>query len=568
MPSLTIHLQLESPLLIGQLGGGDPNSSVGYNYIPGSTLRGAIIGRYLDGEPVDADDEDFRRLFLNGTVRYLNGYPLTSTGKRSLPMPRSWRQPKDASSDAPVRDWALREPAILTADNRSADGMAKQKDEQDSSDPIWKGMADTNFCSVTGSQVEVLAPTMEINIHIAREDRQRPTAGDAAIFRYDALAKGQTFAAIIVADCAADLTTIKKLLPTGTRLALGRSRSASYGWVSVHYASEECSDDLPTLQTEWGTDKQSVGAAPPPSQLIVTLLSDTLIRDPGTGAYIADLRPLLGVTAKRRFVELHKVGGFNRKWNLPLPQAEAIAAGSVFVYEYEAGLAQKLLDYTESGIGARRAEGFGRIALNWQSKPELTLQSNPDELPESDGDDSASKRPKVKASTALAEQMVHRMLRAELDRQLLAAINGHRLLRRGMSNSQLSRIRVVARHALETHHLHAAIQSKRIDRLADFLLSIKDSARNQLQRARISSPATDDQNQESTRQSPTVEPYYDWLTRLAVAPDSIWDILLLPKPLPAIGQIKATVTSTLTIEYVLRLIDGIAQLATREESHG
>ena len=109
MNCLTIHLYLQSPLLISQLGGGDPNSSVGFHYISGSTLRGAIISRYLAGHRVDAADPDFQRLFLNGAVRFLNGYPLAANGKRTLPLPLSWQRQKDVQTKV-AHDWAICKP--------------------------------------------------------------------------------------------------------------------------------------------------------------------------------------------------------------------------------------------------------------------------------------------------------------------------------------------------------------------------------------------------------------------------------------------------------------------------
>jgi CRISPR-associated protein Csx10 len=544
MNSLTIHLQLQSALLISQLGGGDPNSSIGYAYIPGSTVRGALISRYLNGKREDAGEPTFRRLFLSGAVRFLNGYPLTSDGRRTLPAPRSWQQPKDAAKGSLVYDWAISKP-------------------QEQNQP-WKSLGEGLFCATGGTVDERVKPATQINIHIAREDRQRPTAGQAAIFRYDALAEGQTFAAMIVADDPADLALLQTKLPDGARLPLGRSRNAGYGWVQVSYPAANVCEPA----TEWYAAPLPNPMPSPPVRLIVTLLSDTLIQDPATGAYCADLQPYLGVAAAESFVRLHTVGGFNRKWNLPLPQAEAIAAGSVFVYDYCADLAAKLIQYSESGIGGRRVEGFGRIAINWQQQPTLTLidpqKMAPHKPTEAGQTDKAQAQPPepiaLNEGRTLAEQMVNRMLRAELDRLLLQAINTNPIDRRGLRNAQLSRVRVVARHALERQHLAKAVQANRISRLADFLLNVKESARNQLQRARIPRPPSDDQPTGS-------EPYYDWLTQLAVVPQTIWPILGVPDRLPTIGQCTAQLTTALAIEYALRLIDGIAQVATREATH-
>lgn len=576
MNCLTVHLHLQSPLLISQLGGGDPNSSIGYAYIPGSTLRGAIIGRYLtsNGKDVEPDtvavDEEFRRLFLSGEVCFLNGYPLSITGERSLPMPLSWQQPKDAPKGSLTYDWAVSKPVEQPTES-DANAKAKLGTNQ-----AWKSNSDSAFID-QGTQVnERVKPTTQINIHIARQDRQRPTAGDAAIFRYDALAKDQIFAALIIANDPADLAMIQALLPDRTHLPLGRSRRAGYGWVEVRY--RQSATPVQVLPCEWRSAAWPYTAETPPKKLIVTLLSDTLIQDPETGAYGDDLEPILGAVATDRFVRLHKVGGFNRKWNLPLPQAEAIAAGSVFVYDYSEALGNKLKEYCKTGMGARRVEGFGRIAINWQHQPTLTLLDQSDLLnAQKDATQQADievfKPPQVVQGRALAEQMVTRLLRADLDRLLLQAINDNLIDRRGLRNAQLARVRVVARHALERQHLVLAVEQGQIVRLNEFLKKLKDSARNQLQRARVQRYGADGQCRYN-------EPLYSWLTQLADTPVEIWNILEaslnldldvdVPEEqkkklsMPAIGQYTAQLTIALAIEYALRLIDGIAQLATRE----
>lgn len=68
MKALTFNVQLLEPLLVNDVGGGDPNSAVGFEFIPGSVIKGgALIGKYLRGKPknsVDAEDSEFRKLFL------------------------------------------------------------------------------------------------------------------------------------------------------------------------------------------------------------------------------------------------------------------------------------------------------------------------------------------------------------------------------------------------------------------------------------------------------------------------------------------------------------------------
>lgn len=523
MKALLLHFYLRSPLLITELGGGDPNSGISHAYLPGSTIRGAIINRYLNGQSIDATDPTFRHLFLDGSVCFLNGYLVSAAGERMLPTPLSWQQPKEAKANELAHDWALGKPT--TPD------LVAQKS--------WKGLGGS-FCQRNTTQTwERRTVAMQVNIHIARDDRQRPTSDNATIFRYDALAEGQRFAAAIISESEASLKTIAQLLPHGTVFNIGRSQSAGYGWVEVHYPQDETGQPIPQPLAHWVEAPSKQMAASQPQQIVVTLLSDALVQDVQTGAYVADLRPVLGVQHTAAFARLRLAGGFNRKWNLPLPQTQAIAAGSVFVYPYDAALAQKLSSLAEHGVGHRRAEGYGRIAVTWQTDTKIEFAESAKH---------SKPQPILTSSHLLAEQMVARMLRSELDRLLLAAINRNPIRGNGLRNSQLTRLRVVARHAIKLAQGQSTDQQASIPHLANFLGNIKESSRGQLQRARIGNQSL-----------------YDWLLTLSAQPDYVWrDLQATALPMPKIGNCAAQLTSALAVEYALRLVDGIAQLATRE----
>ncbi|WP_054864388.1 hypothetical protein [Methanosarcina barkeri] len=67
MKALTFNIHLLEPLLVNDISGGDPNSAIGFEFIPGSVIRGALIGKYLQGKTkysIDAEDTEFRELFL------------------------------------------------------------------------------------------------------------------------------------------------------------------------------------------------------------------------------------------------------------------------------------------------------------------------------------------------------------------------------------------------------------------------------------------------------------------------------------------------------------------------
>ena len=67
------------------------------------------------------------------------------------------------------------------------------------------------------------------------------------------------------------------------------------------------------------------------------------------------------------------IGGYNSHLRLPRQQWPAIAAGSIFVFEIQKAPAKEcLLQLEHNGLGLRKGEGYGRIAVNRQGSLGLT----------------------------------------------------------------------------------------------------------------------------------------------------------------------------------------------------
>jgi len=501
MKALTFELHLLEPLLATRLGGGDPNSAVGFEFVPGSMIRGMVIGHYTRQNRADATDTTFRRLFLDGSVRFLNAYPQVFTGQRALPTPSSWRKVKDEKG--PIYDFAVK---------------VQNGNQQ------WQ-RAEQPFCYLwhsdeEGYKAELCKPGSHINIHTAREDRQRVTKGESTVFRYQALAPEQTFCGVILAEQEDDLVALKQWLPEGKVVSLGGSHLAGYGQVRLQQVK---------IQDDW---REYMPVGDDADSIIVTLLSDALIRDPQTGAYVATLKPVLGRAHEQAFVGVRIVGGFNRKWNLPLPQTQAIQAGSIFVYPAQPDLLARLQALEVSGIGERRAEGFGRIAFNWHRAAEITPveKSKPSEPKPFTLQD--------EASTKLARQMVERMLRQQLDRALIAAANIK--IQHPPSNAQLSRMRIVARRAL-------AQQQPQI--ITQYLDEMKKTAKAQFQRAGVGNERLD-----------------DWLRARADNVQSIWELIRVDRK-PILGGVQPELTDALALEYAVRLIDRVLRRVQKEATN-
>ncbi|MCC7209693.1 MAG: hypothetical protein IT323_20450 [Anaerolineae bacterium] len=439
MKTITYRVTLHEPTLVTSLQG-DPNSAVAHDYLPGSVLRGVLVSlamRYEGKAELDAADPRIRRLFFDHSTRFLNGY-VGIDYRRSLPVPRSWEQDKHASPEmrSQITDRAL---VAASADDRP--GKPKS---------LGGGFCIYTEGTADAVAVKIAEPKHVINVHTERDRASGRARGDGrgTVYRYDALAAGQSFEAAILCDEAEDAEYLKTLLTGFPVAAIGGARSAGYGRVAfsdVHIGDaqrEVAPDTIP-----WS------------DRLILTLLSDVLLTDQ-YGQPASDVWALRDAVAARLGVDAAHlgedastlafrstalVGGFNRKWGLPLRQTPVLSMGSVFVFEMpNLGSRPDTLDALERlewiGIGERRAEGFGRVAANWQLHSYLqNVAVEPVAVASSDVDNHPAQL--STESQAIWDGMMQRINRKRSDVQIMEQANALSLSRELPPSSQLNRLR-------------------------------------------------------------------------------------------------------------------------------
>lgn len=520
MKALTFNIRLLEPLLVNDISGGDPNSAIGFEFIPGSVIRGALIGKYLQGKTkssIDAEDAEFRELFFDGAVRFLNAYPFNKYYSRSLPTPLSWHVEKGDPGNI-IYDFATGD----FSDNGENDPKKN-----------WKKVSEP-FCYLfendEGEGIILYQPSNQVQIHIFRANRQRETAGESTIFRYQALEAGQDFSGVILAENELCFKKIKDLFTEGATFNFGKSHLASYGHVKINNIN---------ICDNW--EEYSPVGDEENNTVVITLISDTLIRDKNTGAYSTNINSVLGVESKslkRAFVSTRIRGGFNNTWNLPLPQVLAIRAGSVFVYEKSSELLDRLETLKITGIGEKREEGYGRIAVNWHQVNGIKAENG--EFKES----TLAYEIKDPDSLYLAKRIVNRMTKEKLDQYLIEAVNRLEINKESIpKKSQLSRMRVIVRRSLNENDLSI---------VTDYLEKMKKTAHDQFQNAQIEGKSLE-----------------QWIKAFAVNPQSVWDVLQVNKNnLPSLGNIKSDLSDDLAREYTVRLIDAILHKVSKEVNNG
>ena len=348
---------------------GDPNKVMTRQDLPGSNIWGAAAYHYLSQPNHTPEDKAFRHAFLDGGLRFLTAYPeaddsevFNKIPQRLIPIPHSIRKFKE--------------------DERLVDFVEQLTD-------MPTKRLDQRYARISEGRLETQAVKTELNYHHARAKDRRigralgeeatEAADRGAFFTYEAIEAGQSFQGAVIGS-KNDLKNLLSWLQGG-QIRIGRSRSAQYG-----EAVFEWLDDVPRAlndRVEWnGFDEQPSDVFDSDKRLIITTLSPLLTlndyghpeaRFPeGELAQALDMEPS-ELKLCSSYTRTEVIGGYNSHLRLPRQQWPAIAPGSVFVLEIEKSLDQKhLLRLEHDGLGLRKGEGFGRIAVNRQDSLGLT----------------------------------------------------------------------------------------------------------------------------------------------------------------------------------------------------
>jgi CRISPR-associated protein Csx10 len=546
---LTYRIELLQPVLVSALDG-DPNSAVAFNYLPGSVLRGALLHRYSQQQKIDLNGllagpnaGDMKPLFFDGSTRFLNAYlavaqPAPGQLQRTLPVSLSWHQKKleQRTAKAPKTYDLAFMPVAPRNDPRAQ----------------WKDMRGKFYVGGADNSIGLHAPQRSIMVHTQRSrSHGRAMPQDGAVYRYDALAKGQTFVGVILCDDDTAATKLAQVL--NGEFALGGSRSAGYGRVRFSFDSAQ---DIYDAQT-WGeaaSPKDSL-QNPPAHKLLIALLSDVVLRDttlglntPAIAILQAALRKALAcdtLTVADAFASSSTLGGFNQTWGLPVPQMQVLSMGTVLVCDVpgatpSANLIQKL---EREGLGERKAEGFGRVAVNKWLGESLAA------IPKQAVDAGSVVLPEIKdeAVKKVAERMRDRLVRMQLDEQIGAAVNSlfdNGFKPGGLKPSQLQRLRAITRDALMQ-------PAPDIERINKHMTDIKTKgAGKQFEQARL----------DGKRLS-------EWVTSLvaSVSEEGWYGRVGLTNVFDTqIGKLLVKPTPALRVEFTLRYLEAVLARAAKE----
>lgn len=310
--------------------------------VPGASIMGALAAMMIEDHNLGNrahEDETFRRIFLRDGVQFGDGF--LKRGKNVFyPCPANLARKKDGQSESQgqVINLFLKENECVRRKNIN------------------------NQISFGKNKIFLAETEKEIRMHHARpadrgighalNDRFEAGASDMGqLFEYTALSKGQHFCGTLKGSSEDLAMLIRCLEKRKYRFYLGRSRTAEYGEVEMRCFTEQKAEGEMRSKT-WllwlisplaAVDWTSGNIGPQPELLI------------------EQMQEKLGckVVMKECMLKYTRVGGYNSKWRLPMPQYEAMAPGSVLVVEAERELCSSELEDFRWGTATGR--GYGQV---------------------------------------------------------------------------------------------------------------------------------------------------------------------------------------------------------------
>jgi len=348
--AVAVTVRLDTPLSVPSRVAGNVNESM--EVVPGTCLL-PLLARF-------GAAHDLGRAIREDAVRIT---PLTPAvdGRRGLPVPFALHADKAGGAlDRPGTAYNL------LAEDRPADRQVK---------PLRDGFVapgDPGTLPAYGKARKVLHAHNTID-----DEAQRPNERVGGLYSVEAIPAGTELrgevrlrADLLAALPAGWVETLCRELG-GRALRLGRSKKDDYGAATI-VAAEVLSEPP---QQAWSMSEDG--------RLHVWCLSDVLLRaahlrpEPTVAALRAALELALGDGIRLEAVEPadrqiaaavrpRRLETWQVRWGLPRPSLIGLAAGSCAVFEVKGDppSPERLAAVAAAGLGERRAEGFGMIALN------------------------------------------------------------------------------------------------------------------------------------------------------------------------------------------------------------
>jgi len=374
-----LTLKAESPLALHQRRASEQFGPT-LDYLPGSTVRGALASLYLAGESERAGDRLFRELFLSENVCFSDFLPGGGQGLTQL-------YPATAAACKRFDDHALTDSLLrlelaremesscpLELDNWGECPDCRSEDLAGKRDRIEPGY----YLSVVNPARVRLRKRMVTGTAI---ERATGTAAHAMLFSHEVIEESSAeeevlFRGVVTAHDDRLRLALRDVAPYRQRLAVGYGRSRGLGQLSVH-GWDSPPVEREALAERWATLNRAAEVLwgrfdrkPDGHYFSLTLQSHLALENPAGEPVLGEVTATdLGLPAEatrcRSVLSAVAVPGWNAAQGLPKADMWALRRGSVLLFRLppEADTAptlDRLAQVEEQGAGLRRNEGFGR----------------------------------------------------------------------------------------------------------------------------------------------------------------------------------------------------------------
>ena len=340
---LHYRLRTESPVLITDLSRSADNSMETRGYIPGSAVRGMVLGQLS----ADAPDwfGEHRLELLSEQTRFLDAVPIVGD---TVPLP-SIKGFYEGKEETGVIESVVPSGSFTPGHKRAKLGA---------------------FCGIDGDTIQYWSASTGGATRIGR--------GEHKMFQTRQLDAGQELEGYILLDNPELSERISACLD-GT-VWLGADRWGGFGRCAVTLLEAADAPHRPAAAAADGGKGVLYLLARSP----ISMRND--IGDP-CGLNTAELARLLSVdsvTVERCATSATEYGGYNRTWQSRVPAAQYYDRGSVFRLRVSPPpLTEKLRLVESQGLGIRRAEGFGQVLfLSEEQFESISRKQAPERTPD------------------------------------------------------------------------------------------------------------------------------------------------------------------------------------------
>lgn len=310
----------------------DSNNEYSYSYIPGSVIKGAVVWDIAQRKC------EVPKEILNGSTIFYNAYPLVN-GLASNPMMKGFLGDKQQI--------------------RSGKGRIEVRHSFNKREETDAPLTCYEFAAGREGEENCLLgynPEKVGNIHINKKDASNNDK-NPRIFRYEAIKKGEQLRGYI---------RVPKMLSDHIFEALGReyvyfggSRGSGYGKCRIENIKQ-----IPKV-SPYESDPDIK------DELYIYFLSDAILYYNGkVNTYIpeAQLKKFLGINGECKYIascnSLEFAASYNTLYRTNTICYSAVSKGSIAKYTVDEKIEpDKIKSLVEAGVGLRREDGYGHIAI-------------------------------------------------------------------------------------------------------------------------------------------------------------------------------------------------------------